>query len=565
MTSATPDRRPDSAGRREALDLGARTVPGAYWFRTDRRRSAYHPLPDAENGELSHCYSYERSQTSIKDAALELIHGARQKIFLASFRFVDDDLRRALQEAAARLRGGVYVITSIREADLSKPIAFTRAYEEGEETEEAEDESWNAGPDQAQAADIAAEEEVKHYSALIGSGVWVRGHRDFHAKFLVVDDRAALVSSANLESAALADGWDRPGRRRGFDPVTGESGVVTTRKSDAETLGRFFTRLWHAECVWDARPGLDYQLSVRQTTPSPCTVPAPTLGTAGPVWTGAGGQSVLEAVHDIIGRAEHDLVLATFSVQGLDKHLDLLHNPVQAALDRGVRVRLLMRRNNSAGARAAVGLLATWGVEVYGDDKTHAKCAIADGRRGALFSANFDAYHGMYHGVEMGMRLDGEAVLRDVSHFFEHCISHAPQRLVLDPTAVHAHSSISASALSKWPAQGEVTVSCDEGHWNALRHTTGPVLYSSDNDGSLMLQADGGKWRLAGRSHSCANREDGRPRRMVMVQAPGESRSGMDRGAQLLDYWLNPPGRGADSEQTAPGRHGLCPVVLVRV
>jgi phosphatidylserine/phosphatidylglycerophosphate/cardiolipin synthase-like enzyme len=538
MTSAMPE-----------LDLGARTVPGWYWLQSGTRRERFAPRPDAATGNLRHCFSYEKSQAAIKEAALDLIRGATEKIFLASFRFVDEDLRDALSRKAERLGGGVYVVTSIdRDRDFQDTIDFTASYEEDEE------EDWYDEADPtATAQDINAEENKKHYRDLCASGVWVRGHPHFHAKFLVTDDRKALVSSANLESTALVDAHNRPGRGQGFDAVTGESGVVTTRPADAQLLGRFFARLWLAECTWDAPPGKDYQLRSRTPAPVSFEVGQTPPGQPGPIWTGGGDQYILAAIHQICALARNDLVLASFNTKGLEEHPDLLFEPVRAALDRGVRVRLLLRSRNSAEARKTAGTLAAWGVEVYGDDKTHAKCAIADGRHGAIFSANFDADHGIYSGVEMGMRLDGEPVLQDVVQFFDHCIARAPQRLAGDPSAAEC-TSLASRGLRDWPLPAKITVSCDDETWAALAATTGPVLYATGEDGNLTLHADGGRWTLASTGS--------KRRRLALVSPPTELEPGQP--PPLLDEWLAPPRRARRDDPYQGYRCGLCTATLRR-
>lgn len=531
------------------LELGARSVPGWYWMLSGQRRQPYLPRVDAAAGDLRACFSYEKSQPSIKEQALSLIKGAEEKIFLASFRFVDDDLREALREAAERLKGGVYVVVSIDDdRDLRDTIDFTASYEQDEE------EDWfdEANPT-ATARDINDYEDKKHYSDLCASGVWVRGHPSFHAKFLVVDDKVALVSSANLESTALADAENRRGRRSGFDAVTGESGVVTTRRADAELLGRFFTRLWYAECTWDAPPSEHYQLSSRDTVPAWFTVGQTPPGETGPIWTGSGDRMILEAIHQICGLAREDLVLATFSTKGLEEHPDLLFDPVHAALDNDVRVRLLIRSRNYLAARETVGTLAGWGVEVYGDDKTHAKCAIADGSHGAIFSANFDADHGIYGGTEMGMRLDGEPVLTDVAHFFDHCIACAPQYLKENPVAADC-GSLAGWVLRAWQLPAQIAVSCGDQAWAALTSTTEPVLYTSPKAGDMTLHADGGRWQLTGPA--------GGGWRLAIKEPPARRTPG--RPPVLLNAWLGADRRAQAADPYRGQRRGVCTATLLR-
>jgi len=529
MTSVTSD-----------LDLGARPVDGWYWLPTGHARQPYRPRPEAAAGELRHCYSYERSSTAIKDAAIELIDCATTKVFVASFRFVDPDLRAALRRAAGRLRGGVYVITALEKKALGATIDFIPAYEEGEE------EDW-AEPAPGTPPDVNEQESKKHYQELCAAGVWVRGHTSFHAKFLVIDDRAALVSSANLESTALEDATNRAGRAPGFDAVTGESGVVTTRPADARLLGRLFARLWQSECTWDAPPAPQYKLSSRNPEPPGFAVEPPPAGTAGPVWTGAGDRRlILAALHDICARAREHLTLASFSVQGLDDHRDLLLDPVAKARAAGVRVRLLLRSRNFTATRQLAGMLAALGVEVYGDDKTHAKCAIADDTYGAIFSANFDAQHGIYSGTEVGMRLDGEPVLADVAHFFEHCFACAPHRLYHAPKAADC-GDLASRSLSPWPLPAAITVIPVGQAWPALAAMTDPVLFTCrDGAATVTLHADGSKWLLSP--------APGGTWRLELIGDRGE--------ALRLDDWLSPR-RDGPPDPYRNHRRGVCPALLV--
>ncbi len=521
----------------DRLDLGSRPLPGAYWMHSGRHRVPYRPGDEqVRTGRYRHVFSYEGSPATIKEAALELIDRAERKIFLASFRFKDADLREALKKAARRLGGGVYVITSIVDRDLRATLSSDSL-----DLEDDEDDLDTGST----AAGVDAEEENKRYADLVRSGIWVRGHPEFHAKFLVVDDAAALVSSANLETSALTD---VPGRA-----VTGENGVVLDDPAQAETLGRFFTHMWFEQCVWDAPPGTAYQHAHRTPSQAPCTVPEP-VRCPGPIWTSPGELSILRTIHHVIDEAQRDLLLASFSLNGLIEDPDLLHEPLRAALGRGVRVRLLVRSRNFAATRAEAAALAELGVEVYGDDKTHAKCAIADGRTGALFSANFDAAHGLYSGVEMGVRLDGEPALTDAVRFFDHCIAHAPQTLEREPTHRRASESLASRTLTRWPWPDQITLTCRAEHWTAFTAAPGPVLFSlrEASDDHLTLHAAGGKWLLS------KPRND-RPGHLELIDRPSPAED-----TALLDTWLAGSRRGSPPDPYENHLRGLCPATLIR-
>ena len=63
------------------------------------------------------------------------------------------------------------------------------------------------------------------------NGIYVRGHLNCHAKFVVADDETALVTSANLMTSAL--------------DFTGENGDVMTDRTQVRRSARLFARLWH--------------------------------------------------------------------------------------------------------------------------------------------------------------------------------------------------------------------------------------------------------------------------------------------------------------------------------
>jgi hypothetical protein len=295
----------------------------------------------------------------------------------------------------------------------------------------------------------------------------------------------------------------------------------------------------------------------RITCAAPCAVPPLRVGRGvGPVWTSDREPAILQTIHHLIDHADRDLLLATFSLNGLSDDPDLLHEPLRAAIGRGVRVRLLARSRNFAATRTEAAALADLGVEVYGDDRTHAKCVIADARAGALFSANFDAEHGLYGGVEMGVRLDGEPALTDALHFFDHCIAHAPQTLVRDPDHQRADRALVSQTLSPWPWPTDIPVRCGDHDWNLLHRATGPVLYSArrSEDSEITLHAAGAKWRL-----SRPTKDRPSPWPLQLIEPPPQEEP---PPTALLDTWLSP--RRGVPDPYENHRRGLCPATLSR-
>ncbi|SNT48147.1 Phosphatidylserine/phosphatidylglycerophosphate/cardiolipin synthase [Asanoa hainanensis] len=514
---------PDGDRRREELDLGAVTAPEGYFLLRQAPGRPFLDAPDTDQ-EYRHRFTYRDSTNSIRRTAIELIQDARHKIFLASFRIGDRELLEALFAAVDRLRGGVYVITSWTEQSLTRDLSTLEDIDE---------------------VDVQAQK--KRFDELTRRGIALRGHEGCHAKFLVVDDTVALVSSANLETSALVD----TKRKR----ATGENGVVIGDPAEVDRLARFFTRLWFAGCTWEALPGAEYALHRRTPVPSPVVV-APPAGGPGVIWTydteDADGphqeRGILAALHDVIGRARRELLLATFSLVGIRDRPELLLEPLRRAMAaHALDVRLLVRaRNNMPGHRADTAALAELGVTIHGDSGTHAKGVIADGRYGALFSANFDAVHGVYSGVEVGTRLDGRPALAEARRYFRHAMEHADLMFAPAPTQRELDHGLGSRWRRPWPHGERLTVMAAEADWRRLVDAAGngPVLWEEGPELRLFVRDVVATLRPARSAQFQLTLADCRP----------------DAAARMRDWCADRP-----AARTSRPMRGCCPAILTRI
>jgi phosphatidylserine/phosphatidylglycerophosphate/cardiolipin synthase-like enzyme len=497
------------------------SAPLSSWESALIKGLTYTPEPN-DTGVYQHVFSYRHSRPTIKEAALRLLATAQHKVFLASFRIGDTDLLKALYEAADRLRGGVYVISALDENSLRK----------GLQTEDAE------APD---ADDLRAQN--KRFEDMTSRGIAVRGHENFHAKFLIVDDREALVASANLETSALTGTQHRA--------ATGENGFVVSDPAEVIRLARYFTRLWHA-CTYEMPPGQDHTVQQRPASPSPCRVPQ-AGGPPSVIWTYPGELGILPTVHDVIGRARRNLLLATYSLNRLTEEPDLLLARLEAAIRaHRLTVWLLLRaRNNHAPTRRDAKALAALGVRIYGDSLTHVKAAIADERYGALFSANFDAEHGLNSGAEAGVLLDDHPALDEAVRYLRHVMAHADLTFAPNPTQREMDKRLAAGWRTAWPFEPDIPVTCSDDEWQRLGTAVrrGPVLYTHTRNDELRLHAGDRQWLLA-------KPGTGGTRKLNAVDRAAHGDS-----SQLLESWLTArTQRLAD----APTRRGFCPAVLLR-
>jgi phosphatidylserine/phosphatidylglycerophosphate/cardiolipin synthase-like enzyme len=512
----------------DAVDLGALTHPEGYFLLRKPRveREPYRSGDDEAGHPYRHVFTYAGSRPEIKEALLELLASARRKVFLASFRVGEPDLLEGLYDAAERLRGGVYVVSALDEKSLRNGLRIE-------------------GADAPEDAELRAQN--KRFEDMTSRGISVRGHENCHAKLLVVDDRVALVSSANLETSALVD---RPERG-----ATGENGVVMSDPGEIARLSRFFARLWY-ECTYEMPPGEDHTVQERPPAPSPCRVPVSSVAPrAGLIWTHDDERGILETIHDVIDRARERLLLATWSVNGLLERRELLLDPLERALEtHPLDVSLLVRaRNNVPAHRRDAGALADLGVSIHADSLNHAKAAIADDRHGALFSANFDAQHGLLSGVEVGVRLDGQPALTEAVRYFGHAIANADLAFVARPTQREMDERLGAGWRSRWPFETYVDVTASQPIWERFRSAaaSAPVLYTCEAKEKIRLYAGEGQWTLG-------QRNAGGARLLEQADTPDGTSA-----AKLLSSWLSPPrGKRLDGGQRL--RRGFCPATIRR-
>jgi phosphatidylserine/phosphatidylglycerophosphate/cardiolipin synthase-like enzyme len=218
----------------------------------------------------------------------------------------------------------------------------------------------------------------------------------------------------------------------------------------------------------------------------------------------------------------------------MKEHPELLFAPLrQAMADRHLDVSILIRsRNNISGHRRDAQELAEMGVHVFSDSLNHAKGVIADSRIGALFSANFDAVHGLTTGVEVGVRLDGQPALLEAERYFAHAVTHSDTEFVMKPNMRELDQRLAAAWRRPWKEGPRLIVKADRQVWESLKVAgrEGPVLFLSRKDRPVQLYAGGGHWSISGR-------EVPEARTLEMLEPPNTTNGNTTR--DLLDEWLN--------------------------
>jgi phosphatidylserine/phosphatidylglycerophosphate/cardiolipin synthase-like enzyme len=386
---------------------------------------------------------HEEPVSSLEVSLVKLISGARKRVFCCSFLLGGKQIQEALLEAADRLRGHVYVITSLDEKSLLKGFA-----------EELE----GVPPS------VVLDRSRKNFDVLTKKGVYLRGADEVHAKFCVVDDGRAVVSSANFDPNGLGENRAQ---------ASGEIGLCVDGDRAAALAG-LFRHLWTNACAYDSPPdeGGFVWRSHGVHPEAPLKAPKAKVGSV--LWTGFGSTAILQEIQDAARSAKSRLRLASYSFTRMARRPELLLDLLLERAAAGVQIELYMR-DRSVDLKD-LARLSVPGVTVRADRYNHAKYMLADSSSGALFSANFDGQHGLDSGVETGVRLKAHE-LEELERYHEWAWSEASVEL----RRPGAPEDLAGVNTSPWPFGREFVVHGDAaGARLAEELVRGPALAVHD-------------------------------------------------------------------------------------
>jgi phosphatidylserine/phosphatidylglycerophosphate/cardiolipin synthase-like enzyme len=398
---------------RSRIDIGPQTMPGLYFLPVRSALPAWvgppalGPKPwDEENARYLFTDDVGQ-QPYLRQALVEMIGQARRKVFFCSYLFADRDIVEALAKAAERLRGGVYVLTAL-DKSLTPDLS---------DLEEEPDE-------RARKQQLRQERHMENLGRLAEAGVWLRGGRDCHAKFCVIDDEVALVTSAN----ATEEAYTR-------NP---ENGIRVHAAGLARELGRLFAAAWLYQAHTESAPG--FKLDVRDLTPRSQVPWHPLVVEHGPRAVATLGRvehSLRERTLALIDGAREELAIASYSAVGLRQHA--VGAALRRAVERGVRLLLVLReRNGNEDQRDTCAWLIEQSrpgqVCLRGHRFTHAKVMVADGERTLLWTGNLDGHHGYDDGLEVGIELAHFRFARGVREYVAWLAAQAGHEGVVRPT-----------------------------------------------------------------------------------------------------------------------------------
>lgn len=406
----------DTATKEAIIHLGEQRVQGVLFLPVEIEQRATYRVHQTNRRDIVHVSTDDLTRTAhIRDALIEQIASAKQKVLFCSFLFADDEVVRALCEAAERLHGGVYILTALdkhlRAEVLDEPDADVDAYT-------------------AKLQERAIRHD-KHLSRLARAGAWLRSVDDCHAKFCIVDDDCAIITSANATQEAYES-----------NP---EDGLLLLSKSAAHEFGRLFAHVWRYLATLESLPGAQLDVHTLNMRAPEWRILSGAEGLR-PVTTLRSNEASLRAVAiEIIDRAQEHLAIASYSFMGMENHP--IGDALARALERKVRIDLLVQpRNHIDAQRISLAWLldlAPDQVRLCGHRRTHTKSIVADSRTVLLWTGNLESRHGWDNGIEVGIVVEDAGVASAVSAWTG------------DVMQRHTHTALNSPSMRELVAAGQ--------------------------------------------------------------------------------------------------------------
>lgn len=153
-----------------------------------------------------------KKTTTIEDKIIHSIGLAKSKIFISTWLLNSENIKNALLQASKRLKGHIYIISA-----LEQNYFHYRFSDDEEDYEEY---------------NFATLEALKGKNTE-QVAVEIRGHQNAHAKFIIIDDEKAILTSANFTHASLEISGDQRYHKN-------EVGLYIRDKNFVKSLSWFF-------------------------------------------------------------------------------------------------------------------------------------------------------------------------------------------------------------------------------------------------------------------------------------------------------------------------------------
>lgn len=343
---------------------------GAYILNSNAE--AYSPFK--QTGSI---FLTQENNNSLKEEILKLINQSKDVLKICSFIITDNEIFEAILNKAQSSNISIFVLTQLDQDKLTNLVSLLDFLTE---------EEIKQNPSQT---------HLKYIKRLFDNGVHVRASVSAHAKFIISDRINGFITSANLTTPSLT--------------FNTESGVYLSQE-DSKELDKLFDVIFqmgssYRQFISSAKKN---KIFVVQSEVKIKKELLPDSAVSNLRYTyESDTNNLYEEIVSIINSASEYLYISTYSIVGLDS-LKELTQAIKDASDRGVQINLFCRGMNYRNDHLTGSqLLSLAGCKIFADLFNHSKGAINE-KRGIIFTANIDGFHGLKNGFEVGYVLQEE-------------------------------------------------------------------------------------------------------------------------------------------------------------
>lgn len=313
----------------------------------------------------------QENNNSLKEEILKLINQSKEVLKICSFIITDTEIFEAILNKVQSSNVSIFILTQLDQSKLTNQFSLLDFLTEEEIRENP------------------AQTHLKFIKKLFDSGVHVRASVSAHAKFIIADRVNGFITSANLTTPSLS--------------FNTESGVYLTQE-DSKELDKLFDVIFqmgtgYRQFISSAKKNkifvVQSEVKIKKEL-----LPDPTFSNLRYTYENE-TNNLYEEIVSIIKNASEYLYISTYSIVGLDSLIEL-KQAIKDASGRGVQIYLFCRGMNYRNDHLMGSqLLSLAGCKIFADLFNHSKGVINE-KRGIIFTANIDGFHGLKNGFEVG-------------------------------------------------------------------------------------------------------------------------------------------------------------------
>ncbi len=310
------------------------------------------------------------SDQQIKEWLLNTINAVKKYIKICSFILTDKEVFKTIKKLIKEHNIVVFILTQIDPSKINTDFLTNQ-----------------------ESAPRSERIHLGIIGELFSMGGHIRAAENIHAKFLIVDGKVALLTSANITKPSLT--------------LNNESGIIVRDKNDVKVMEYLFDTIY--------KNGTKYKRFTKAIAGKRFVkIEKPLI--EGSMFQGikvknirftykSEVKSIYDEIIDIIQSATQFIFLSSYSIVKLGAIPELLVALKEAINNRNVMVKIFCRgMSYRYDHLLGVQRLSELGCEIYGDLYNHSK-GILNETKGMIFTANIDGNHGLISGFEIGSML----------------------------------------------------------------------------------------------------------------------------------------------------------------